>query len=108
LILQLGVSHPFDDSLRIRHESEQTRLEFIKTDLEICLTLADLVATKHRLGDSEHARQTLAKAEKGYSDVARLFAATKDLSPDIHQEIESGLKRLRERLDGLQRSNRQI
>jgi hypothetical protein len=70
--------------------------------------LADLVATKHRLGDSEHARQTLAKAEKGYSDVARLFAATKDLSPDIHQEIQSGLKRLRERLDGLQRSNRQI
>jgi len=33
----------------LREKPEQTRLDFIRTDLEVCLTLADLAETKYSM-----------------------------------------------------------
>jgi hypothetical protein len=68
------VGNLFQEWVKLRDKTEQVRLDFIRTDLEVCLTLADLAETRYSLGDREHAEHTLAKAEKGYSDLRRLFS----------------------------------
>ena len=93
----------FEESLRLRAETNQTRLDLISTDLGVCLTLAAIVETEYRLGNREHAERTLATAEKGYSDILRFFSRTTEMTPEVQGELRSRVKQLRERLDALQR-----
>lgn len=51
------------------------------------------------MGDQAHAEQVLVLAEKGYSEMRRLFSMTKGLTPGITKEFQSKLKNARERLD---------
>ena len=94
---------PFLESLRLRKEYERVRLDFIWTDLELCLTLATVVQTQYNMGNREHAERTLAAAEKGYSDMLRFFSQAKGLTVEREKEFQSKFDQLRERLDGLQR-----
>ena len=97
------MGHPSHEWSKLRDETEQVRLDFIRTDLEVCLTLADLAETRYSLGNREHAEQTLASAEKGYSDLLRLFSQANNLTPESAKELWLKFKRLREPLDGLKR-----
>ena len=94
---------PFGQCMTLRDKIEQGRLDFIRTDLGVCLTFATVVETEYALGNREHATRTLAEAEKGYSDLFRFFSQARGLTPEVEKELQSKFKHLRERLDGLQR-----
>jgi hypothetical protein len=87
----------------LKAETEQARLDLIRTDLGVCLTLADLAETEFGLGNLQHAEQTLAKAEKGYSDMLRLFSEATSVTDEVESELRSKFKEISERLTGLQR-----
>jgi hypothetical protein len=93
----------FHQSVRLRDEIEQARLDFIWTDLDVILTLATIVESRYSKGSREQAERTLAKAEKGYSDMLRFFSLAKRLTPEIEGEFQSKIKQVRERLDRLRR-----
>ena len=93
----------FHDNLRLRAEIEQARLDFISTDLGVCMTFATVAETAIRMGHREHAERTIAHAEKGYSDLLRYFSQAKRMTPEVEKELQSKFKQLRERLDALQR-----
>lgn len=94
-----------NQSLKLRNETEQAHLDFIRTDLELCLTFATVAETAYSMGHREHAERTIANAEKGYSDMLRFFLRAKGMTSDIEEELQSKFKHLRERLDGLRATN---
>jgi hypothetical protein len=55
------------------------------------------------MGHREHAKRTIASAEKGYSDMLRYFSQATGMTVEVEKELQSKFKQLRERLDGLQR-----
>lgn len=93
----------FLDYRKIRAEIELSRLDFIRTDLGVCLTLATVAETAISMGHLEHAARTMTSAEKGYSDMLRYFQNATGLTPEEQGELQSKLRQLRVRLDGLQR-----
>jgi hypothetical protein len=97
------VGNPFHENLRLRAETDRALLDFIRTDLSVCLTFATIVESEFNMGHREHAERTIASAEHGYSTLLRFFSKAKRLTPEIEQELQSKFKELRERLDGLQR-----
>jgi hypothetical protein len=90
-------------TLVLRTEFEQTRLAFIKADLAVCLTFAVIADRSFRMGHRENAEQSLANAEKGYSDLRRFFSQVTGIPAAEDEEIQSKFKALRDRLDALQR-----
>jgi hypothetical protein len=97
------VGDRFLESLSIQDRTEQACLDFIRTDLDVCLTFAAVAETAYSMGHQEHAEQTVASAEKGYSTLLRFFSKVENPTPETKKELELTLKRLRERLDGLPR-----
>ena len=95
---------PSDRRVTLRDDIEQARLDFIRTDLQVCITLAWVAETAYDSGSREHAARAIATAERGYSDLLRLFSQAKLLTPEAREELQSTFKRLREQLDGLQRA----
>ena len=93
----------FHENLRIRDEIERARVDFIRTDLGVCMTFATVAETAYSMGHREHAERTLASAEKGYSDMLRYFSQATGLTVEVEKEVQSKFKQLRERLDGLRR-----
>jgi hypothetical protein len=94
---------PFDKWTNLRAETEQARLDFIRTDLGLCLTFATVAEPAYSMGHREHAERTIAEAEKGYSDMLRYFSQSKGMTAEVESELQSKFQHLRERLDGLPR-----
>jgi hypothetical protein len=92
------------DLSSLQENNERVRLEFIRTDSDLCLTFAAVAEMAYSMGHREHAERTIASAEHGYSTLLRFFSKAKRLTLEIEQELQSKFKELRERLDGLQRS----
>ena len=82
------------------------RVEFLKSELTLCLTFLFVAAVKYEVGKKESAEESLANAEEVYSSVL-LFVSdpkySKHLTNEAIIEFTAGLLRLRERLDGLKR-----
>jgi hypothetical protein len=93
----------FLESLRIQDQTEQARLDFIRTDVELCLTFTTVAQTAYRIGYREHGERAIASAEEGYSTLLRFFSLAKNLTPEARNELQLKFKSLRERLDELQR-----
>jgi hypothetical protein len=70
----VNVADPDQDFLRLQSEIEQARLDFIRTDLGVCMTFAAVAETAISMGHPEHAERTIATAEKGYTDMLRYFS----------------------------------
>lgn len=87
----------------LRAELERRRLDFIRADLELCLTFAAIAGRSFQLGHGKNAERNLANAEKGYSDMSRFFSQATGITEQIEQELQSKFQLLRDRLDGLQR-----
>ena len=94
---------PFDRWVTLRNDIEQARLDFIRTDLGVCLTLVAVAETAYSMGHQEHAERTVASAEKGYSDMLRYFSQARGMTAEMKKELKAMFKQLRERLDCLQR-----
>jgi len=97
------VKGPFPKLLDLQVETEEARLDFIRTDLGVCFTFADIVGTEYKMGNREHAERALAEAEKGYSALLRLIPQAKGLQRETQNELRTKLKQLRERPDRLKR-----
>ena len=91
------------DVNRLQEQTEQGRLDLIRSDLELLNTLANLVESKLKLGNREHARETFTRAEKGYEDVSRIFEKRNLWGEKATSEIREKLEELREELDRVQR-----
>ena len=93
----------FDRWMTLRDKIEQSCLDFIRTDLGVCLTFVSVAETASNMGHREHAERSLASAEKSYSDMLWYFSQAKGLTAELEKEFQSKFKHLRERLDRLQR-----
>jgi hypothetical protein len=100
---EVNVLGPFDQFSELQNQTEQARLDFIKTELDLCATFAAIVETEYSLGNREHAYRTMAEAEKAHSEALRAFSQATGLTPKAEQELQRRFKHLRDRLDGLQR-----
>jgi hypothetical protein len=80
--------------------TDQSRVDFLRTDLGLCFTFADLAKTEREIGDRAAAQRVLEKAETGYATIARMLAHVENA--DQKHEIEQKLTELRTRLDGEQ------
>jgi hypothetical protein len=103
-VYNLRTGSPSDRWVTLRDDTAQVCRDFIRTDLQVCITLTWVAETAYDSGNREHAAKAIAKAEKGYSDLLRFFSRTKHLTPEAREELQWTFKRLRERLDGLQRA----
>lgn len=92
----------FPESLNTQEKTDRARLNFIRTDLDVCLTFASVAETAYSMGHREHAERTVASAEKGYTTLLRFFSQARRLTPEVTNELQLTFKRLRERLDRLQ------
>jgi non-ribosomal peptide synthetase component F len=86
----------------LRDDIDRVRLDFIRTDLQVCLTLASLADTEYDLGNREHAARTVATVEKGYSTLLRFFSQAKCITPEARAELHFTFQRLRNRIGRLQ------
>jgi hypothetical protein len=91
------------ESVRLRDETDQALLDFIRTDLDLCLVFATVAETAYSMGRREHGERNIANAEKGYSDMLRYFLRARGMTPEVEEELKALFKQLRERLDGLHR-----
>jgi hypothetical protein len=96
----------FHEDRKLRAEIELSRLDFIRTDLGLCLTFVTVAETAYSMGHREHAERTIASAEKGYSDMLRYFSQARGMTAEVEKEFQSQFQHLRERLDGLRRLRR--
>jgi hypothetical protein len=95
------VVEPAENLEDLHAQTEQNRLTFLRTDLELCFTLGGIVEMEHATGDPEHAARTLVLVEKGYTDLKRIFARRSRWEPQTTIEIRENLSLLREMLDRL-------
>jgi hypothetical protein len=95
------VGDSFHQNQIIRAEIERSRLDFIRTDLGVCFTLATVAETAYSMGHREHANRSLASAEKGYSAMRRYFSQAKGMTAAVESELQSKFQQLRDRLDWL-------
>jgi len=78
---------------------QQAQFEFLRTDLVLCHTFADLAKTEFEINDPAGVQRAFSKAEVGYAAIAQLLWHLDN--PTHRYEIEQGLKELRTRLDKL-------
>jgi hypothetical protein len=93
-------SEKFADSDR---KSQTTQL-LLKAELATGHTLAGIAQTKRQVGDDEGGKLARARAEKIYSELGRFLSDpkhAKHLTDEKRRDLMVGMKRLREKLDGL-------
>jgi hypothetical protein len=54
-------------------ENQTTQLNFLRSDLALCSTLADLAKNKLKVGDKEDAQKLLERAEKIYASIEQFL-----------------------------------
>jgi hypothetical protein len=89
---------PLDRWVTLQDDFEQARLDFIRTDLWVCLTFATVAETRYSMGHREHAERTLAAIEKGYTTLVRFFSQAEGLTAEEKSELWSKFQQLGERL----------
>jgi hypothetical protein len=77
--------------------SEEARLDFLRIDLELSKTFADLATTEMAIGELDAARRVLAKAKRGYATIQRMVLNLDD--PHQQNEILQRLGELRVAID---------
>jgi hypothetical protein len=80
----------------------QTTLNFVRSDLALCSTLADLAKNKINVGDKEEAQKLLERAEKIYASIEQFL--THIASIRAREEIKRELDERRVTLDGVNQS----
>ncbi|MBV9506724.1 MAG: response regulator transcription factor [Acidobacteriia bacterium] len=79
---------------RLKAESQRLRVDFVRSELEICYTIATFFDGSR---SSEHVRDTCRlTAAKGYSTIAKLL--TNPAAPEIEAHLQAKMKRLRDAL----------
>jgi hypothetical protein len=84
----------------LRAETEENRIDFLRTDLALCFTFIDLAQTELETGDRDAAMRVCAKAEDGYATIAGFVPEVNN--PEHRNHITQRLAELRAVLDVLQ------
>lgn len=93
-----------DENFEALHkQTEQGRLDLLRTDLNLIHTLTDSVESELNMNSREHAVQTFARASKAYGDVRRIFEQRDSWGEEPTIEIKEKLAGLRKELDRLQK-----
>jgi hypothetical protein len=88
-------------------QTDQMRIAFLRTDLELCFTIASLAQTEFELGHTDAAEWSARNLEKGYATFRRFLSDPKHaahITDEEHRELTAGLERLRAKLDGIGKS----
>jgi hypothetical protein len=80
---------PLDRWVTLGDDFEQARLDFIRTDLWVCLTFATVAETAYSMGHREHAERTLAAMEMGYTTLVRFFSQATGVTLEVEKELQS-------------------
>jgi hypothetical protein len=78
-------------------------MEFLRTELETCFTLASVAEAEQKRGEP-HAEQSLADAETGYATMVRFISDpkhSKHITEQQGMELSAGMEQLRATLDRL-------
>jgi hypothetical protein len=81
-------------------QAQRKRIEFLKTNLGLCFTFADLLDTELQMEDRDAAQRLREKAEHGHDTIAHLLLGVDEGSEKV--QIQQRLNELRARLDGIQ------
>src|SRR4051794_17014067 len=84
----------------LQAETEENRINFLRTDLALCFTFIDLANTEIESGERDAAMRVCAKAEDGYATIARFVPEVRN--PEHRSHITQKLAELRAVLDVLQ------
>ena len=98
------MSVPPDPPAKLQADSDLNRVNFLKTELALCLTFSTIAARSYETGNRESAERSMANSEKAYETVVRFLADSKHskhLTAEEIQDLTAELERLREKLDGL-------
>ena len=87
------------DLTNLSVEADQSRLDLLRTNLDLCFTFADLLITELGLQDREAAESLLARAEHGYATIE--YFLPKVCNDREHQALQQRLHQLRARLDSV-------
>lgn len=82
-------------------ETEQNRIEFLRTDVALCLTFVDIARTELAMGEPGAAKRASGKAEQGYITITHFLPYIR--KDEERQEIETKLIELRLALDSLRK-----
>jgi hypothetical protein len=88
-------------------QQNDQRVKFLRKELALSFTFAFLAETKYEAGNRESAEQSLANAEKVYSEVRPFLADPmhfRRLKTEQKVELTALIDRLRESLDSLKSS----
>jgi hypothetical protein len=58
---------------QLYQDEQRNRLNFLRTEIDVCLTLIKLAETRLQMGNRETAERSLAEAEKAYFTLVRSF-----------------------------------
>ena len=92
------------DTPELQSQSDQNRIEFLRTELSACFTFASVAETEFNIGNNEHAQRSIADAEKAYATMQRFLSDPKHaehISGEERQELTQGMAELRKKLDDL-------
>jgi hypothetical protein len=81
----------------LRAATDQGRVDFLQTDLELCFTFTDLAITELEMDDREAAQRLFQKAETGYATMTRIVQQVDNAYQK--DEIAHRLIELRTKLD---------
>ena len=96
------VSDMADLSAKLDHD----RVTFLRTEISLSNTLAEMSETEYDIGDREAAARSLAHGEEGYATLLRFLGDPKHashLTGNQLQELNAGLETLRQKLDDVRR-----
>ena len=91
---------------RLKAESDQVRLEYLRTELALSVLLAGIAEAEYQTGDRETFDRSLGRAEDGYAIIVSFLSDLNDayrISDEDRRELESGMAWLRVTLDALGR-----
>lgn len=81
----------------LKAQTEELRVEFLRTDIALCMTFSNLVTTELGMHDRPAAERVFMKAERGYDTIARFLRQMED--GQQKREIGQELAALRTALD---------
>lgn len=97
----------FYRSADFEQQINANRIEFLRTELSLSLTLVSLAETEFQIGNSEAAQRTIADAEKGYQTLSRFLDDPRHAShipAVVMNELRDGSQKLRDAIDQARRS----
>ena len=90
----------------LQRQSDETRVQFLKTEFDTCFTLVGIAETELQSGLKANSRRSTDHAEHGYATLQRFLSDPKHadrLTGEQQREFGQSMRRLRERLDDLKR-----